>query len=128
MDRTNGGPGCSSLEGLLQENGVSTVFIESVSRASTDQFGFGLLGLQPFSWSWGQAHPTQNEFSWTNLSSILYLEQPVGTGFSQGRPNITVGYGGLSPSEVLTTALRTKMTSRRKLSGSCSSSLKCSLS
>ncbi|KAI0751809.1 alpha/beta-hydrolase [Daedaleopsis nitida] len=61
---TNGGPGCSSLEGLLQENG-------------------------PFQWSYGQAHPTQNEFSWTNISSLLYLEQPVGTGFSQGRPNIT---------------------------------------
>jgi len=58
---TNGGPGCSSLEGLLQENG-------------------------PFSWSLGQAQPTPNEFSWTNLSSILFLEQPVGTGFSQGTP------------------------------------------
>ncbi|TDL17652.1 alpha/beta-hydrolase [Rickenella mellea] len=60
---TNGGPGCSSLEGLLQENG-------------------------PFSWSFGQAKPTVNEFSWTNLSSILFVEQPVGTGFSQGKPNI----------------------------------------
>ncbi|EKM58970.1 uncharacterized protein PHACADRAFT_249107 [Phanerochaete carnosa HHB-10118-sp] len=60
---TNGGPGCSSLEGLLQENG-------------------------PFSWSYGQAMPTQNQFSWTNLSSILFVEQPVGTGFSQGTPNI----------------------------------------
>ncbi|KAF8812659.1 alpha/beta-hydrolase [Phlegmacium glaucopus] len=58
---TNGGPGCSSLEGFLQENG-------------------------PFSWSLGQAHPTQNEFSWTNLSSVLWVEQPVGTGFSQGKP------------------------------------------
>ncbi|KAH9936848.1 alpha/beta-hydrolase [Epithele typhae] len=61
---TNGGPGCSSLEGLLQENG-------------------------PFQWSYGQARPTQNEFSWTNLSSMIYLEQPVGTGFSQGKPNAT---------------------------------------
>lgn len=60
---TNGGPGCSSLEGLLQENG-------------------------PFSWSWGQAKPTVNEFSWTNLSSVLWVEQPVGTGYSQGTPNI----------------------------------------
>ncbi|KAF8120710.1 Alpha/Beta hydrolase protein [Boletus edulis] len=60
---TNGGPGCSSLEGLLQENG-------------------------PFSWSYGQAKPTVNEYSWTNLSSILWIEQPVGTGFSQGTPNI----------------------------------------
>ncbi|KAG0697100.1 Alpha/Beta hydrolase protein [Suillus ampliporus] len=61
--RTNGGPGCSSLEGLLQENG-------------------------PLSWSWGQAKPTVNEQSWTNLSSVLWVEQPVGTGFSQGTPNI----------------------------------------
>ncbi|KAG1817704.1 Alpha/Beta hydrolase protein [Suillus subaureus] len=59
---TNGGPGCSSLEGLLQENG-------------------------PFSWSWGQAKPTVNQQSWTNLSSVLWVEQPVGTGFSQGIPN-----------------------------------------
>ncbi|GJE91542.1 alpha/beta hydrolase [Phanerochaete sordida] len=60
---TNGGPGCSSLEGLLQENG-------------------------PFSWSPGQAKATQNQYSWTNLSSVLWVEQPVGTGFSQGIPNI----------------------------------------
>lgn len=60
---TNGGPGCSSLEGFLQENG-------------------------PISWSYGQAKPTQNEFSWTNLSSVLWVEQPVGTGFSQGKPDI----------------------------------------
>jgi carboxypeptidase D len=63
--RTNGGPGCSSLEGLLQENG-------------------------PFSWSLGQAKPTQNQYSWTNISSMLYVEQPVGTGFSQGIPSIAV--------------------------------------
>ncbi|KAF8350959.1 Alpha/Beta hydrolase protein [Amanita rubescens] len=58
---TNGGPGCSSLKGFLQENG-------------------------PISWSFGQAHATQNQYSWTNLSSILWVEQPVGTGFSQGTP------------------------------------------
>ena len=43
---------------------------------------------QPFSWSWGRYKPTKNEYSWTNLSSVLYIEQPVGTGFSQGTPNI----------------------------------------
>jgi len=61
---TNGGPGCSSLEGLLQENG-------------------------PISWQYGQAHATPNPYSWTNLSSVLYVEQPVGTGFSLGDPDIT---------------------------------------
>lgn len=60
---TNGGPGCSSLEGLLQENG-------------------------PISWSWGTAKPIKNQWSWTNLSNVLWIEQPVGTGFSQGVPNI----------------------------------------
>lgn len=60
---TNGGPGCSSLEGLLQENG-------------------------PFTWPTGTAVPVVNEHSWTNLSSVLWIEQPVGTGFSQGKPNI----------------------------------------
>ncbi|GJJ15863.1 hypothetical protein Clacol_010141 [Clathrus columnatus] len=60
---TNGGPGCSSLEGLLQENG-------------------------PFTWPTGTAVPVVNEHSWTNLSSMLWIEQPVGTGFSQGKPNI----------------------------------------
>jgi len=58
---TNGGPGCSSLEGSFQENG-------------------------PFTWAPGQALPTQNKWSWTNLSSVLYVEQPVGTGYSQGTP------------------------------------------
>ncbi|KDR75252.1 hypothetical protein GALMADRAFT_211511 [Galerina marginata CBS 339.88] len=61
---TNGGPGCSSLEGFLQENG-------------------------PISWSWGQSAPTPNPWSWTNLSHVLWVEQPVGTGFSQGAPSIS---------------------------------------
>jgi hypothetical protein len=34
--------------------------------------------------------PTQNEWSWTNLSSVLYVEQPIGTGFSQGQPTAKV--------------------------------------
>ncbi|KAF3935065.1 hypothetical protein ABW20_dc0108203 [Dactylellina cionopaga] len=59
----NGGPGCSSLEGLLQENG-------------------------PFTWKAGTFLPTPNEYTWTNLTNIVWVEQPVGTGFSQGEPNI----------------------------------------
>lgn len=61
---TNGGPGCSSLMGLLQENG-------------------------PFVWPTGTAKPIRNQWAWTNLSHVLWVEQPVGTGFSQGVPNIT---------------------------------------
>ncbi len=83
--RTNGGPGCSSLEGLLQENG-------------------------PFSWSWGTAKPVPNEFSWTNLSSVLWVEQPVGTGFSRGTPDIRVRILLILDDDSLRMWFRTKMT------------------
>ncbi|OAP65364.1 hypothetical protein AYL99_01336 [Fonsecaea erecta] len=60
----NGGPGCSSLEGLLQENG-------------------------PFLWQYGTFKPVRNQWSWTNLTNVVWVEQPVGTGFSQGTPTAT---------------------------------------
>src|SRR5579862_5008473 len=60
----NGGPGCSSFEGLLQENG-------------------------PFLWQPGTFKPVKNPWSWTNLTNMIYVEQPVGTGFSQGTPSAT---------------------------------------
>lgn len=30
-----------------------------------------------------------NSYSWTNLTNMLWVEQPVGVGYSQGTPNIT---------------------------------------
>ncbi|KAJ5780783.1 hypothetical protein N7457_005943 [Penicillium paradoxum] len=55
----NGGPGCSSLDGLLQENG-------------------------PFLWQPGVYEPVRNPYSWTNLTNIVYIDQPAGTGLSPG--------------------------------------------
>ncbi|TAQ91157.1 hypothetical protein B7494_g509 [Chlorociboria aeruginascens] len=55
----NGGPGCSSLDGLFQENG-------------------------PFLWQPGTYAPIQNPYSWVNLTNMIYIDQPVGTGFSPG--------------------------------------------
>ena len=60
----NGGPGCSSLEGLLQENG-------------------------PFLWKKGTWRPVANPYSWNRLANVLWVEQPVGTGYTRGEPNIT---------------------------------------
>lgn len=60
----NGGPGCSSLEGLLQENG-------------------------PFLWQYGTFKPVRNQWAWTNLTNMVWVEQPVGTGFTQGTPTAT---------------------------------------
>ncbi|KAJ6092671.1 hypothetical protein N7486_007960 [Penicillium sp. IBT 16267x] len=57
----NGGPGCSSMEGFLQENGR-------------------------FVWQPGTFAPVENEYSWVNLTNMLWVDQPVGTGFSTGKP------------------------------------------
>ncbi|KAL8778094.1 MAG: hypothetical protein Q9213_007569 [Squamulea squamosa] len=60
----NGGPGCSSFIGLLNENG-------------------------PFLWQPGTFRPVQNPYTWVNLTNMLWVEQPVGVGYSQGVPDIT---------------------------------------
>ncbi|CAK4004343.1 serine carboxypeptidase [Lecanosticta acicola] len=63
----NGGPGCSSLGGLITENG-------------------------PFTWMPGTYSPTQNTYDWRNLTNMLWVEQPIGVGFTQGRSDITNEY------------------------------------
>lgn len=60
----NGGPGCSSLEGFFQENGR-------------------------FLWQPGTFAPVENPYSWVNLTNMLWVEQPVGTGFSIGEVTAT---------------------------------------
>ncbi|RMZ76085.1 hypothetical protein DV737_g4956, partial [Chaetothyriales sp. CBS 132003] len=60
----NGGPGCSSLSGLLTENG-------------------------PFLWQAGTLSPVPNSYSWTNLTNVVWVEQPVGVGYTQGVPDIS---------------------------------------
>jgi carboxypeptidase D len=58
-----GGPGCSSLTGLLQENG-------------------------PFLWPPGVYQPYPNHYSWTNLTNMVWIDQPSGIGLAQGNTSV----------------------------------------
>ncbi|KAK1759754.1 carboxypeptidase [Echria macrotheca] len=56
-----GGPGCSSVGELLQENG-------------------------PMLWVPGTFKPVANKWSWHHLTNVVWVDQPVGSGFSLGTP------------------------------------------
>lgn len=60
----NGGPGCSSMIGLFQENG-------------------------PCHFVNGESTPSLNNNSFNNVANILYVDQPIGVGFSYGVDNAT---------------------------------------
>ena len=40
-------------------------------------------------WQYGTFRPVANPWGWHHLSNILWVEQPIGTGFSQGNVTAT---------------------------------------
>jgi cathepsin A (carboxypeptidase C) len=57
-----GGPGCSSLFGMFMENGP---YFYKYNPKSKTQYTF-----------------EHNPYAWNNNANVLYLDQPLGTGFS----------------------------------------------
>ncbi|WBW75370.1 vacuolar carboxypeptidase Y [Schizosaccharomyces osmophilus] len=55
----NGGPGCSSMTGLFMELGPSHINMETLK-------------------------PEYNPHSWNSNASVIFLDQPIGAGFSNG--------------------------------------------
>ena len=64
----NGGPGCSSEIGIFQENG-------------------------PCHFIGNNTEPVLNPYSWNEYANMIYIDQPFGTGFSEG---ITEGIEGIN--------------------------------
>lgn len=59
---TNGGPGCSSMAGLLQENGP---FYTRVIDAGKQEVGL-----------------RYSSFTWNDNANMVYIDHPIGVGFS----------------------------------------------
>ncbi|EGG01943.1 carboxypeptidase S1 [Melampsora larici-populina 98AG31] len=59
----SGGPGCSSMIGLFQENGPCTISPDGSSS-------------------------TLNPYSWNEYSHMIYVDQPISSGFSYGKNDV----------------------------------------
>ncbi|KAH8103295.1 alpha/beta-hydrolase [Cristinia sonorae] len=68
----NGGPGCSSMIGMFQENGPCQVNSDGKTTVL-------------------------NPFSWNNISNVIYIDQPIGTGFSFGTVNVNSTFNAAPP-------------------------------
>ncbi|RPD60581.1 alpha/beta-hydrolase [Lentinus tigrinus ALCF2SS1-7] len=68
----NGGPGCSSMIGLFQENGPCQVNPDNQTTVI-------------------------NPYSWNSKSNMIYVDQPIGSGFSYGTVDVNSTFASAPP-------------------------------
>jgi cathepsin A (carboxypeptidase C) len=71
----NGGPGCSSLFGLLSENGPFTVVDSKGLAGNATEDSHSTL--------------SENVYAWNKVANMLYIESPAWVGFSYSFENVT---------------------------------------
>lgn len=62
-----GGPACSSMYAVLHQN-------------------------SPIHWPEGAIHPTRNAHSWTNLTNVIWIDAPFGSGYAAHQPDYLQQY------------------------------------
>lgn len=119
-DQIHGLPGLSQQPGFAMFSGYINVgvgkemfywFIESQGKPSSDPLllwtngGPGCSGLSAFLSEQGPFRPTrdglsliENEYSWNKLANMIFIEQPVGVGFSTTK-NTHMKYGDAQAAE-----------------------------
>ena len=70
----NGGPGCSSMIGMMHEHGPFTIETDLDYLSSNYTKDSVPIGLK--------YKLKNNPYSWNEVANILYVEQPIRTGFS----------------------------------------------
>jgi carboxypeptidase D len=51
-----------------------------------------LTELGPIDWAPGMDSPAPNPLTWLNLTNVVWIDQPVGVGYTQGEPDIETEY------------------------------------
>ncbi|KAF1749174.1 hypothetical protein GCK72_025641 [Caenorhabditis remanei] len=77
----NGGPGSSSLMGLFEENGPFRVSKDSMTLS-------------------------RNPYSWNKFANVLYLESPIGVGYSYAYNNTNIQYDDVTTAQENYAALK----------------------
>ncbi|KAH0694272.1 hypothetical protein KY285_021369 [Solanum tuberosum] len=75
-----GGPGCSALSGLIYE--IAKGPLETISLPSRDR---GPITFEAVEYNGSLPTMLLNPYSWTKVASIIFIDLPVGTGFSYAK-------------------------------------------